>query len=231
MESLTWPWPQQAIRPEKFLNFPVDVVAGRQIARFIGRLKLFSLLHILYRSVGKGAELDLLGSLPFAKTPPEVDQAIAIHDQRHDQGFEFVAPGIGIATLRGSDPSVDDIFNFSANSLLVTFARRRCLYSVRRLHTHTGIARVCCPRTSCMHVGCGVGSVAVGLTTRLARRSLVCASHERMAASGQLRTSRLQRQHGCRFRRHRLPTHLLIGRPRPSKRRPVPGNDERSLAG
>lgn len=121
-ESLTWPWPQHAICPEKFLNFPIDVAAGRQIARFIGRLKLLSHLHILYRRMGKGAELDLSGRLPFAKTLPEVDQAIAVYDQRHDQGFDFAAPGIGIATLRGSEPSVDDIFNFSANSLLVTFA-------------------------------------------------------------------------------------------------------------
>lgn len=121
-ESLTWPWPQQAIRFEQFLNFPIDVAAARQIARFIGRLKLLSHLHILYRRVGKGAELDLSGRLPFAKTPPEVDKAITIYDQRHDQGFDFAAPGIGIATLHGNDPSVDDIFNFSAESLLVTFA-------------------------------------------------------------------------------------------------------------
>jgi hypothetical protein len=121
-ESLTWPWPQEAIRPAQFLNFPIDVAAARQIARFVGRLKLLSHLHILYRRVAKGAELDLSRRLPFAKTPPGVDKAIAIYDQRHDQGFDFAAPGIGIATLHGNEPSVDDIFNFSADSLLVTFA-------------------------------------------------------------------------------------------------------------
>jgi hypothetical protein len=121
-ESLTWPWSQQAVRPAQFLNFPIDVAAARQIARFVGRLKLLSHLHILYRRIGKGAELDLSGRLPFAKTPPELDKAIAIYDQRHDQGFDFAAPGIGIATLHDNDPSVDDIFNFSADSLLVSFA-------------------------------------------------------------------------------------------------------------
>lgn len=121
-ESLTWSWPQESIRPEQFLNFPVDVAAARQIARFIGRLKLLSHLHILYRRVGKGAELELSGRVPFAKTPPDVDNAIAIYDERHDQGFDFGAPGIGIATLHGNEPSVDDIFNFSAESLLLTFA-------------------------------------------------------------------------------------------------------------
>lgn len=120
-ESLTWPWPQQAVPPGKFLHFPVDEAAARQIARFLGRVKLLSHLHILYRRVGKGAELDLAASLPFAKTPPEVDTAIAIYDERHDQGYDFAAPGIGIASLSGV-PSADDVFDFNANSLLVTFA-------------------------------------------------------------------------------------------------------------
>ena len=121
-ESLTWPWPQQPVLAEKFLNFPIDVAAARQIGRFIGRLKLLSHLHILYRRVGKGAELNLAGRLPFANTPPELDAAIAMYDERQDQGFDFEAPGIGIATLTSSEPSVDDIFEFNANSVLITFA-------------------------------------------------------------------------------------------------------------
>ncbi len=121
-ESLTGSWPEPSTPVGSLLHFPVDDSAARQIARFLGRVKLLSHLHTVYRRIGKGAELDLRGSIAFANTPEAIETAIRLYDERHDQGYNFCAPGLGIATLTSAPERMDDVFELNGNSLLVSFA-------------------------------------------------------------------------------------------------------------
>jgi hypothetical protein len=81
------------------ITFKVDDAAIRHVASFVGRVKLLSQLHILYRRVGKGATLDARRPILVASTPADVENAIAIYDQRHDRSHEFFGSGLGLATV------------------------------------------------------------------------------------------------------------------------------------
>ncbi|KAA0996168.1 hypothetical protein FVF58_50265 [Paraburkholderia panacisoli] len=81
------------------ITFRVDDAAIRHVASFVGRVKLLSQLHILYRRIGKGATLDARLPILAAKTPAGVESAIAIYDQRHDRSHEFFGSGLGLATV------------------------------------------------------------------------------------------------------------------------------------
>ena len=70
--------------------FRVDDSAFRFIARYVGRVKLLSHLHGLYRRVGKGATLDTSRPILMANTSEAIERAIQIYDLRHDRSHEFI---------------------------------------------------------------------------------------------------------------------------------------------
>lgn len=79
--------------------FRVDDAAFRHLARYVGRVKLLSQLHILYRRVGKGAILDASHPILMANTSDAIERAIHIYDLRHDRSHEFIGAGLGMVTI------------------------------------------------------------------------------------------------------------------------------------
>ena len=79
--------------------FRVNDSTFRYLARYIGRVKLLSHLHVLYRRVGKGATLDASRPILMANTSDAIDRAIHIYDLRHDRSHEFIGAGLGMVTI------------------------------------------------------------------------------------------------------------------------------------
>lgn len=79
--------------------FRVDDSAFRFIARYVGRVKLLSHMHGLYRRVGKGATLDTSRPILMANTSEAIERAIQIYDLRHDRSHEFIGAGLGMVTI------------------------------------------------------------------------------------------------------------------------------------
>jgi hypothetical protein len=79
--------------------FRVDDAAFRHLARYVGRVKLLSQLHILYRRVGKGAILDASRPILMANTSDAIERAIQIYDLRHDRSHDFIGAGLGLVTI------------------------------------------------------------------------------------------------------------------------------------
>ncbi|MFL9931416.1 hypothetical protein P0D88_19655 [Paraburkholderia sp. RL18-103-BIB-C] len=101
------------------ITFKVDDAAIRHVASFVGRVKLLSQLHILYRRVGKGATLDARQPILVARTPADVENAIAIYDQRQDRSHEFFGSGLGSATVEpGSSDFVEAAKRFGLTAFL-----------------------------------------------------------------------------------------------------------------
>lgn len=81
------------------VTFRVDDAAFRHLARYVGRVKLLSQLHILYRRVGKGAILDADHPVLMANTSEAIERAIQIYDLRHDRSHEITGAGLGMVTI------------------------------------------------------------------------------------------------------------------------------------
>lgn len=79
--------------------FRVNDSAFRFLARYVGRVKLLSHLHGLYRRVGKGATLDTSRPILMANTSEAIERAIQIYDLRHDRSHEFIGAGLGLVTI------------------------------------------------------------------------------------------------------------------------------------
>lgn len=79
--------------------FRVDEAAFRHLVRYIGRVKLLSQLHILYRRVGKGAALDASRPVLVADNSDAIERAIQIYDLRHDRSHEFIGAGLGLVSV------------------------------------------------------------------------------------------------------------------------------------
>ena len=79
--------------------FRIDDAAFRHLARYVGRVKLLSQLHTLYRRVGKGAILDASRPVLMADTSEAIERAIQIYDLRHDRSHEFIGAGLGLVTV------------------------------------------------------------------------------------------------------------------------------------
>jgi hypothetical protein len=79
--------------------FRVDNASFRHLARYIGRVKLLSQLHILYRRVGKGAELDASHPIFVGRTSDHIESAIRVYDERHDRSHEFDGAGLGLISV------------------------------------------------------------------------------------------------------------------------------------
>ncbi|MPW04848.1 hypothetical protein GCT19_04150 [Paraburkholderia sp. CNPSo 3155] len=105
------------------ITFPVDDAAIRHFASFVGRVKLLSQLHIVYRRIGKGATLDARQAILVAKTPPDIDSAIAIYDERHDRSHEFFGSGLGLATV---EPRYSDLVESAERFGLTAFLAFGC---------------------------------------------------------------------------------------------------------
>lgn len=81
------------------VTFRVDDASFRHLASYVGRVKLFSQLHVLYRRVGKGAILDASHPVVMANTSEAIERAIQIYDLRHDRSHEFIGAGLGLVTV------------------------------------------------------------------------------------------------------------------------------------
>ena len=79
--------------------FRVDEATFRHLARYVGRVKLLSQLHMLYRRVGKGAVLDASRPVLMAHTSEAIERAIQIYDVRHDRSHEFIGAGLGLVSV------------------------------------------------------------------------------------------------------------------------------------
>ncbi|MCA3081622.1 MAG: hypothetical protein ING69_03080 [Rhodocyclaceae bacterium] len=95
------------------VSFPADVYAFRHLARYVGRLKLLSNLHSLYRRLGKGGVLDASTPTLIVETSETIERAIQIYDSRHDTATEFIGAGLGMAAI---DPDIDLIARKSAGA-------------------------------------------------------------------------------------------------------------------
>ncbi|MBB5502772.1 hypothetical protein [Paraburkholderia sp. MM5384-R2] len=105
------------------IAFKVDDAAIRHFASFVGRVKLLSQLHILYRRVGKGATLDARRPILVARTPANIESALAIYDERHDRSHEFFGSGLGLATV---EPSYSDFVESAERFGLAAFLSFGC---------------------------------------------------------------------------------------------------------
>ena len=84
--------------PER-VAFRADESAFRHLTRYIGRVKLLSQLHGLYRRVGKGAVLDASCPILTAHTSEAIERAIQIYDVRHDRSHELTGAGLGMVAV------------------------------------------------------------------------------------------------------------------------------------
>jgi hypothetical protein len=99
-ESLTWfSTGGDADNSDKQVNFRIDDSAIRHVCRYVAAVKVLSHLQIAYRRVGKGASLDTRKRIPFAETPPKVDEAIRVYDVRHDDIGGSRLQGLGLSEV------------------------------------------------------------------------------------------------------------------------------------
>lgn len=103
--------------------FRVDDAAFRHLARYVGRVKLLSQLHGLYRRVGKGAILDASHPILMANTSDAIERAIHIYDLRHDRSHEFIGAGLGMVTI---DPDFQQLVDESSARKPVAFLSISC---------------------------------------------------------------------------------------------------------
>jgi hypothetical protein len=79
----------------KSFGFRVDISAAKHLLAFVLSVRLLSHLHVIYRRVGKGAELFFENGMPFAGQADSVEEAIKIYDERHEQRqFDQAALGV-----------------------------------------------------------------------------------------------------------------------------------------
>lgn len=103
--------------------FRVDDAVFRHLARYVGRVKLLSHLHTLYRRVGKGAVLDASRPVLMASTSEAAERAIQIYDQRHDRHDEFSGAGLGMVTI---EPDFQLLVNEQLNREPMAFLSMGC---------------------------------------------------------------------------------------------------------
>ena len=103
--------------------FRTDSTTFRYLARYAGRVKLLSQLHMLYRRVGKGAVLDLSHPLFTADTDQATENAIHIYDTRHDRSHEFECAGLGLTSV---DPDFERIAEKSSTEEPMAFLSMAC---------------------------------------------------------------------------------------------------------
>ena len=103
--------------------FRADEAAFRHLARYVGRVKLLSQLHILYRRVGKGAILDASRSVLIAHTSEVIERAIQIYDIRHDRSHEFIGSGLGLVSV---SPDFEKLVDESAVGEPMAFLSMGC---------------------------------------------------------------------------------------------------------
>ncbi|MDP3583528.1 MAG: hypothetical protein Q8R61_00235 [Thiobacillus sp.] len=103
--------------------FRVDDAVFRHLVRYVGRVKLLSHLHSLYRRVGKGAVLDASRPLLMANTSEAIERAIQIYDQRHDRHHEFSGAGLGMVTI---EPDFQLLVNEQLNREPMAFLSMGC---------------------------------------------------------------------------------------------------------
>lgn len=82
------------------LRYPINDHVFRQICRYVGKVKFLSMLHILYRRIGKGFELNIKDPILNYKENTELESAIKMYDTRHDISFENQGSRIGLANLQ-----------------------------------------------------------------------------------------------------------------------------------
>jgi hypothetical protein len=103
--------------------FRVDSASFRHLARYVGRVKLLSQLHMLYRRVGKGAELDASRPVFMARTSDAIERALRIYDERHDRSHEFMGAGLGLASV---DPNFEQLVEDGSAGEPVAFLSMAC---------------------------------------------------------------------------------------------------------
>ena len=103
--------------------FRVDDAAFRHLARYVGRVKLLSQLHMLYRRVGKGAVLDASHPVLMAHTSEAIERAIQIYDVRHDRSHEFIGAGLGLVSVA---PDLEQLVDGSAAGEPMAFLSIGC---------------------------------------------------------------------------------------------------------
>jgi len=97
-EAISWHMPESEVQEDaEAIRYPVDRSVYRRLCQYIGRVKLISSLHIMYRRVGKGAVLDLRGAHLSATNDDASDRAIAIYDQRHEKEQTILGRGYGLS--------------------------------------------------------------------------------------------------------------------------------------
>jgi hypothetical protein len=103
--------------------FRVDEAAFRHVIRYVGRVKLLSHLHMLYRRIGKGAVLDASHPVLMAHTSEAIERAIQIYDVRHDRSHEFIGAGLGLVSVA---PNFEQLVDESASEEPIAFLSMRC---------------------------------------------------------------------------------------------------------
>lgn len=103
--------------------FRVDDASFRHLARYVGRVKLLSQLHMLYRRVGKGAELDASHPVLMARTSDAIERAIRVYDERHDRSHEFIGAGLGLVSV---DPNFEKLVQDGAGKEPIAFLSMAC---------------------------------------------------------------------------------------------------------
>lgn len=103
--------------------FRVDSASFRHLARYVGRVKLLSQLHMLYRRVGKGAELDVSHPVFVARTSDAIERAMRSYDERHDRSHEFMGAGLGLVSV---DPNFEQLVKDGAAGEPIAFLSMAC---------------------------------------------------------------------------------------------------------
>lgn len=103
--------------------FRVDDASFRHLARYVGRVKLLSQLHMLYRRVGKGAELDASRPVFMAPSSEAIERAMRVYDERHDRSHEFTGAGLGLVSVA---PNVEQLMQDGAGGEPIAFLSMAC---------------------------------------------------------------------------------------------------------
>ncbi|RYF30488.1 MAG: hypothetical protein EOO23_05035 [Comamonadaceae bacterium] len=103
--------------------FRIDDASFRHLAKYVGRVKLLSQLQILYRRVGKGAELDASHPIFMGHTSEAVERAIRVYDERHDRSHEFIGAGLGLVSV---DPNFEQFVRDGAAGGPIAFLSMAC---------------------------------------------------------------------------------------------------------
>lgn len=104
--------------------FRVNDSVFRHVARFVGRVKFLSQLHMLYRRVGKGATLVTDSPLFGSRTTDLIERAIQTYDTRHDHSQDMYSAGLGLVVLAAGSNEVAKAVESGEPVALLAF---RCL--------------------------------------------------------------------------------------------------------